>query len=102
MPDEPRIMGFCYVLANPNGISWRVGMSYGFEFQRLELPGNYIFGSGTGSGSVVQEAGTMVFQFKNDAVTVEGANVEVSALRQKGTMLSAEKIATVQSPEEGL
>ena len=102
IPDEPRIGGFCYVLANPNGISWRAGMSYGFEFQRIELPKNYIFGGGSGSGSTVQEVGTMTFRLENDAVVVGGATIEVSALRQKGTTMSAVKIATTQSPEEGL
>ena len=52
-----------FKLRNKNGVSWKVGKAYGFEFAHLELPHGYIFGNSyaSSSGSPVKPAGSLVF-----------------------------------------
>lgn len=47
MSNMVEIPVYCYVKssADQSGVSWNTGDAYGFEFQELVLPHNYIFGS---------------------------------------------------------
>ena len=65
-PDDNKL-GICaFILQNGGGSgspNWAVGDAYGFEFQSIELPKNFIFGSSYSKNmsSPVKDAGRMVF-----------------------------------------
>lgn len=59
---------------------WQVGSSYGFEFQRIELPHDYVFDSGLPSG--ISSPGSIAvrsFTLQSDSET---ANIGIQARRQ--------------------
>lgn len=89
------IPSFGFVPTGGGTGDWAPGMAYGFEFQRLELPRGYIFGS-----SVPGEAGAAVdtIAFRTDGGA--GKRITVSAVRVKGMSLTAEKIGESDSPTE--
>lgn len=61
--DENEILSYAFKRKGGNYSGWKVGDAYGYEFARVRLPDNYIFGS---SGSVptdadpVKEIGTVI------------------------------------------
>ena len=102
------IPGYGFVVEKSGGVNWRQGMAYGLEFQRLDLPANYIFGSSHSSdaGNPVRGAGTLVFDVgrnnnsgRNTGGTVGSGTIEVNALRQHGTSLEPVSIATSDPPD---
>lgn len=103
-----KIVGYGFKLRNANGVTWKQGMAYGFEFQRLELPPGYIFGSSYSSSASnpIQDIGRLVFNVglntnsgRNQNGVIGGSTVTVSALRQNGATLTAQKIDDSTSPE---
>ena len=106
--ESGEIPGYGFYLQDSGGVTWKQGMSYGFEFQRLELPHGYIFGTSHSSdaGNPVVGAGTLVFDVglnNNNGLNTGGVvgrnSIQVSALRQKGTVISAEKIGDSDQPD---
>ena len=102
------IPGYGFVVEDAGGVSWKQGMAYGLEFQRLDLPANYIFGSSHSSSAEnpVTEVGTLVFDAgrndntgRNAGGVIGGSTIEVSALRQQGMTMSAVHIATSDPPD---
>lgn len=102
------IVGYGFTLRNANGVTWKQGMAYGFEFQRLELPPGYIFGSShspnvntpiTDVGRLVFNVGRNTNSGSNTGGIIGGSTVTVSALRQNGATLSPVKIDDSTSPE---
>lgn len=91
------------------GVSWSVGDAYGFEFENLELPKNFIFGSSYSSdiSTPVRDAGVMVFGggaggYESRSGNITGRNVvDIYALRpnQSGG-LAAVKVGTTKDPTE--
>jgi prepilin-type N-terminal cleavage/methylation domain-containing protein len=102
---------YAFELVDEGGVSWEAGMAYGFEFARIELPHNYIFGSSysTTSKDPVREAGTMVFDVGyNSGNGVQGGlgsrtSITVSNLRpgQSGS-LSAQTVGQSDNPTQDL
>ena len=59
-----KLTTYGFKLKEQNGVNWKAGKAYGFEFAHIELPHGYIFGSGSyaaSSGSPVKPAGSLVF-----------------------------------------
>jgi prepilin-type N-terminal cleavage/methylation domain-containing protein len=102
---------YAFQIVNAGGVTWEPGMAYGFEFARIELPHNYIFGSAysTSAKDPVREAGTMVFDVGyNSGSGAQGGtgsrtSVTVSNLRpgQSGS-LSAQSIGQSDNPTQDL
>ena len=103
------IPAYGFVLENENGVSWKQGMAYGFEFLRLDLPPGYIFGSShsADASQPVVEIDKLVFDAgvnrgtgRNEGGIVGGkSTVQVSALRQQGATLSAVKVNDSDPPD---
>lgn len=105
------IPGYGFVVENANGVTWKQGMAYGFEFQQLQLPDGYIFGRNHSrdAGSPIVEAGTLVFEAGlnnntglNEGGVVGGGTIEVCALREKGAELNAVKIDNSDRPDRSM
>lgn len=105
------IVTYAFKLEDDGGIQWQPGMAYGFEFARIELPHNYIFGTGYSSSinNPVHEAGTMVFDvgYNTGSGTQGGmgtrTSVTVSYLRPGASgNLSAESIGQSDNPTQDL
>ena len=59
-----RLTIYGFKLRNQNGVTWKAGKAYGFEFAHIELPHGYIFGGSSyaaSSGNPVKPAGSLVF-----------------------------------------
>ena len=107
--DTTAIPAFGFVLEKPNGVSWKQGTPYGFEFLRLELPKNYIFGNNhsANAGNPVVDAGRLIFDaglntgsgLNQGGVVGQSSTIDVSALRQNGMMLQAVKVDTSDPPD---
>lgn len=91
-----------------NGVDWKVGTAYGFEFAEITLPHNYIFGS-TYSKTVedpIRGEAVMVFGVgtsSSSGQSGQNANVTgsmtVYSLRPDGSGgLRAEKVDSVKTP----
>ena len=104
------IYGF-RLLNGSNGVDWKVGKAYGFEFANIELPHGYIFGTSykSSSGNPVQKVGTIVFDVGfNDGTGMRSGGsssgsqtVEISALRPDASgELSATKIGNTARPTD--
>ena len=110
---DGKIPSYGYRLDSNSGkgganIDWKPGMSYGFEFQRLELPLGYIFGtSKPPDGNAESYVGRMVFDAVkntngglNKGGILEGGQTEVGALRQNGADFKVESIGTIRNPDQ--
>lgn len=96
-----------FEVVDANGVDWKVGSSYGFEFAEITLPKNYIFGQNYSQSAEdpFKEAGAMVFKVGvntgngiQGGNTVEG-NITVYSLRPNASgMLSAQRVATNDNP----
>ena len=53
LPDDPddgtEIRPYAFRVVDANGVSWKTGDAYGFAFEEIQLPKNYIFGEKTSS-----------------------------------------------------
>jgi hypothetical protein len=106
-----QIETYAFQMLDAGGVQWHPGMAYGFEFARIELPHNYIFGSSysTTSKDPVREAGTLVFDvgYNSGGGTQGGTgsrtSVTVSNLRpgQSGS-LSAFTVGQSDNPTQDL
>ena len=102
------IPAYGFQLKDANGVSWKQGMAYGFEFQRLQLPNGYIFGRNhsSNSGNPIVYVDKFAFDVglnnnsgRNTGGVVGNGTIEVSALRQQGASLSAVRIGTSEPPD---
>ena len=96
-----------FKVEDANGVSWKTGSAYGFEFAELTLPHNYIFGSQYSKtlDDPVQGEDSMVFSVgRNDGLNgVQSVgnmgSITVYSLRPDGSGgLKAEKVDTNDSP----
>lgn len=94
-------------LIDKNGVNWKTGSTYGFEFAEITLPKNYIFGRSysTSASDPFREAGAMVFRVGvNTGSGVQGGSaidgsVTVYSLRPDTSgNLSAQKVGTNDRP----
>lgn len=108
---ESAIPGYGFMVADRNGVNWRQGSAYGFEFQRIQLPRGYIFGSSFSSSvnTPITEAGNLVFDVgfnnnsgRNTGGVVGNRTVTVYALRQQGATLSPVRVDDSLPPDRDL
>ena len=99
-------------LLDANGVDWKAGMAYGFEFATLELPAGFIFGTDYSRDveNPVKPAGTLVFDvgFNDGSVTTRSGqqagvtgrdSITISALRPgEDGSLTAQPVGTTGSP----
>ena len=108
-----QVPAWAFEIKDRGGVEWKAGMAYGFEFQNLTLPHNFIFGSDYSSSSgegPVKEAGAMVFDVgvnKGDGLSKGGVygsrdTVEVYSLRQSGADLEPKSVATSDKPDKDM
>ena len=81
---------YAFALKDVNGASWGMGDAYAYEFARIRLPDNYVFGSGGNlpdTATPVKDVKTMKFFPDADA---KGSleTIAVSALRTDGSYKS--------------
>ena len=106
---EAQIESYAYVLMDKNGVAWKRGDAYGFEFADIQLPHNFIFGSYSdcpdGPGTPVKEVKVLRFiAGRNDGNGTSGGvvgsdTVQISSLRPDASgILKAEKVAMSESP----
>jgi prepilin-type N-terminal cleavage/methylation domain-containing protein len=102
---------YAFKLEDEGGIQWQPGMAYGFEFARIELPHNYIFGSdySRSINNPVREAGTMVFDVGYNAGdgtqggTGSRTSITVSNLRPGSSgSLTAESVGQSDNPTQDM
>ena len=92
------------------GVTWSTGDAYGFEFQSIELPHNFIFGNDyssnistpvRGEGTIVFGGGAGGYENRGDNVSGSGGTVDIYELRpNRSGGLTAEKIGTTKNPQE--
>ena len=108
-----QILAWAFEVKDRGGVEWKTGMAYGFEFQSLTLPHNFIFGrsySKSQGQAPVVEAGTLVFDVgvnRGDGLSKGGAyggkdTVDVYSLRQSGADLEAKSVATSEKPDKDM
>ena len=105
------IPGWAFYLQDAGNASWKQGSAYGFEFQTMTLPRNYIFGDDypTSEGTPIKPAGVIVFKAAQISASGEasggilsGGTVNVRVLRQKGVSMQKFDIGTTVSPDRGI
>ena len=96
-------------LVNKNGVSWKTGSAYGFEFAEITLPKNYIFGQNhsTTTSDPVREAPSMVFRVGvntgsgiSPGSCIDGSMTVYSLRPDKSGNLSAQKVGTIDLPKQ--
>ena len=102
------IPGYGFTIESPNGVNWKQGMAYGFEFLQLQLPDGFIFGNNHSrdAGNPVVQAGMFVFEpglNNNTGLNTGGVvgtkTITVCVLREKGTELDAVKVSDSDPPD---
>ena len=105
--ESGRIKTFAFKIFDQGGVTWQAGMAYGFEFARIELPHNFIFGSSysTSKENPVKDIGSLVFDVgynAGDGVsggTMGSYSIQISSLRPNASgLLSAESIGQSDDP----
>ena len=98
-----------FKVENANGVTWKKGSAYGFEFAEITLPHNYIFGSDyseSAENQPIKGENSMVFvvgrNYGTDGVTSlsqSTGSITVYSLRPDGSGgLKAEKVDTNDMP----
>ena len=105
------IISYAYVVSDKNGVDWRVGDAYGFEFAELTLPHGYIFGSNYSRNARSPIAGEEVLRFVVSGNTGSGATSgtsgkstrTVSSLRPGASgQIEARAVAQSENPTKSL
>lgn len=98
---------YAYVLMDKNGVDWKTGDAYGFEFASIDLPNGYIFGSDYSRTLSTPVKGEGVIRFKvgvnsgsGTSQGTEGAStVAISCLRPGASgNIDAQSIGTTDNP----
>ena len=111
--DAGKLYTYAFKLSDANGVQWKAGMAYGFEFANIELPHGYIFGQNYSSSYAdpIKEAGTMVFYVGansgNGQTSGSGmgsrTKVEVYSLRPGSDgSLTAQSVGSSLDPSQSL
>ena len=107
---EVKMETYAYQKIGSDSTQWKIGDAYGFEFEQLELPANYIFGTSFSQDTANPVRGEQVIRFKVSANTGSGARsgtdgnsqIEVCAVRQISGSLTAKSIGKSEKPTERL
>ncbi len=95
--DLAPIEAYAFRVIESNGVNWKRGDGYGFEFAEIQLPHNYIFESSFSSttSSPVEEIKTMTFKPGSGS----SGSVTVSGLRPNASgELTAQSVGQSDSP----
>ena len=110
------IPSYAFLLSdNDKGeVAWKIGDAYGFEFSELQLPNNYVFGTGKPYSDRITSpiAGRQVLHFKPGLKSASGSvsggtfgasTIVVSSLRPGPSGdLDALKVGTSERPDQSL
>jgi len=111
MSNLVKIPVYCYVLSSSDnsGVQWKTGDAYGFEFQELVLPHNYIFGS-TYSQSEAKPIVNLsqIPRFLPGEISASGSDgeakdfrIDVYAIRPSSSgEMTPNKVGTTKDPRE--
>ena len=102
-PSDPQLPLYGYrVEQQGTASSWKVGDAYGFEFASIELPHNFVFGSGLSYSTTATEPITgdpKIFFFS--PFETSGAQIDIRALRPGSSgRLEAVAIGKTDSPSQ--
>lgn len=111
--DAGKLYTYAFKLSDANGVQWKAGTAYGFEFANIELPRGFIFGQNYSSSYAdpIKEAGTMVFYVGansgNGQTSGSGmgsrTKVEVYSLRPGSDgSLTAQSVGSSLDPSQSL
>ncbi len=99
---------YAYSVQDKNGVSWKAGDAYGFEFEDLTLPANYLFGSSWSQSVQSPVKGETVIRFLPklggaSQSSGTGDTIQICSLRPgaSGT-LEAKRVGTTDSPTKQL
>ena len=84
------IIRYGYYLEDPGTASWKVGSIYGLEFQSVELPHGFVFGTSvpTSMGSPVKDVKTLVYE--PDKNSTDGITISAYKPGQSGSMTAVQ------------
>ena len=100
-----------YKPGGQNGVNWKVGTAYGFEFANLQLPANYLFGASYSKSVRQPVEGESDLHFSVSANSGSGATqgiagkstIDVYSLRPGASgALTAQRVATSENPTQQL
>ncbi len=99
------IMPFAFRLIDVNGVSWKTGDAYGFAFEEIQLPRNYIFGSSYSekANDPVKEISVFSYEFDplQDAYNKTFSDVvQVSNLRASSGGMCAVSIGNSNASDD--
>lgn len=104
-----KIVRYGYKIKEKNGANWKIGSRYGMEFQSIELPHNYIFGTKAPSSmsQPVVPVATLWFDAEfgsaSGASLGGGSTISVSAMRPgQGGAVTAHDIGSTVKPNAKL
>lgn len=103
-----KIVRYGYKIKDKNGAGWKVGSRYGLEFQSIELPHNYIFGTKAPSSMSQPVVPVATLWFDAEFGSASGAavgtsTISVSSLRPgQGGAVTAHSIGSTTKPNTQL
>lgn len=106
-----KMLLYGFRIVDKNGVDWKVGSAYGLEFQSIELPHGYIFGTSYSKNlnDPVQKLDSLSLVFRpgtqgtSQGGEVGKSTVLVSVLRPNTSgELSVEKVGTSDAPTSNL
>ena len=102
---------YAFSLADANGVSWKPGDAYGFQFAEITLPHGFAFGSSFSRSTSNPVSGETAMMFTPGGNSGSGATggingkatIDVCSLRpDKSGNVVASKVASTQNPTESL
>lgn len=100
-----RIVQFGYVETANQGAQWKVGSVYGLEFNAIELPRGYVFGSSvpTSMSQPVKDAGGIICTVGIGSASGRAGTIDVYARRSgKSGSLQSEQVRASTDPSKQL
>ncbi len=110
VPTDPAVHMYGFEITDAGGVQWQNGDAYGFEFQTLTLPHNYIFGTQfnktmsdpvAGEDKIVFGGGAGGYS-ERSANTEGTTRIQISALRPNAQgALAAVGVGQTEDPSRG-
>lgn len=83
--DATKILSYAFKIKGGNATSWRVGDAYGYEFARIRLPDNYIFGTDVPTANdPIKELPSLTLKCYPDSDSASLETVQVTGKRPNG------------------
>ena len=106
-----QIESYAFYVQNANGVTWKRGDAYGFEFAEIQLPHGFLFGSSYSKSISSPVDGETVIRFSVGANTGSGTTggfdtsptIQVSSLRPGSSgEIEALRVGTSDRPDKSL